>query len=213
VSCFRPSPTVFRPGRDAVQRQHSRGDIVTAVEQVFHAIKDREDKEEELLKKLWEVVEKVAEAGGRGGRGADPARSRRGVRAVCRDRRRLRRRGAGDQAQARGHRLRGGTRDGRDDGVARQHLRLLLGTQPDAEPGFEAGAKIAQYYYNGGLALGSATAARCSAQTWGPRSGRTRSRTSTGPPSTIPDNGWGRQEWIEYYIGTATAFIRGHVTQ
>src|SRR4051812_31850097 len=63
---------MFQPIADAIASsdatqyawRHSRDEIVTAVEQVFSAIKEREDAETELLKSLWEVVEKIAEAGG-----------------------------------------------------------------------------------------------------------------------------------------------------
>jgi hypothetical protein len=203
------------PGPNASQFnwQHSRGDIVTAVEQVFSAIKDREDAEMEILKKLWEAVEKIAEAGGEVVEvpiliGAAAAFAP--FAAI----------GAGYAAAAqeiKRKRASIGYAEGLVMGVMMESPDNISDYfwehSPTPNPMFEAGAKIAQYYYNGGLALGYAHGRQVFAKNLAPAFWNDTKKYLNGTPFGNPDEGWGRQEWIDYYIGTATAFMRGHVTQ
>jgi len=201
------------PGATQFNWQHSRGDIVTAVEQVFHAIKDREDAEEELLKKLWEVVEKVAEAGGE----AVEAPILLAAAAAFAPFAAI---GAGYAAAAqeiKRKRAAIGYAEGLVMGVMMESPDNISDYfwehSPTPNPAFEAGAKIAQYYYNGGLALGYGHGRQVFRKNLGTAFWKDTKSHLNGSTFGDPDNGWGRQEWIDYYIGTATAFIRGHVTQ
>jgi hypothetical protein len=203
--------TISGPNDTQFAWQHTRGDIVTAVEQVFSAIKDREDEENEILKSLWEAIEKIAEAGGE----AVEAPILLGAVAAFAPFAAI---GAGYAAAA--------------DEIKRKRAPIgyaegvLMGVMvespenvanyfwqrfPTPNPMFEAGAQIAQYYYNGGLALGYAHGRQVFARNLSPTFwADTRTYMTTTFGST---DGWGRQEWIDFYIAGAGAFYRGHISE
>lgn len=200
------------PGPDAAQFdwRHSRAEIVTGVEEVYSAIKDREDREEELLKKLWEVVEALAEAGGP----AVEVPVKIGAAAAFAPFFAI---GAGYMAAAQEIKRRRaaiGYAEGVIMGVMMESPQnvgdYFWEHQPTPNPWFEAGAKIGQYYYNAGLVIGYAHGRQIFAQNlagafW------TDTRNYLTTAFGNPEDGWGRQEWIDFYVAGAGAFYRGHI--
>jgi hypothetical protein len=191
--------------------QYSRSDIVTAVEQVFSAIKDREDQENEILKSLWEAVEKIAEAGGEvvevpillGAAAAFAPFAAIGAGYLA----------AADEIKM--NRAAIGYAEGLVMGVMMESPANVSDYFwqhfPTPNPMFEYGALIGQYYYNGGLALGYGHGRQVFAKTLGGAFwADTRRYMTTSFGAT---DGWGRQEWIDFYIATATAFYRGHIVE
>jgi hypothetical protein len=84
--------------------------------------------------------------------------------------------------------------------------------RPDASyQDFAEAGQLAQYYYNGGLALGYAQGKEVFAM--GLASGFwADARKYVNGPLGDPDENWGRNDWIDYYIAAAGAFFKGHVT-
>jgi hypothetical protein len=202
------------PGPQATQYnwQYSRGDIVAAVEQVFSAIKKREEEEKELLESLWDWVKTVAElAGGAletpiliGAVGAFAPFA--GI-------------GAGYMAAADEIKRKRGS-IGFAKGVVMGVMAELPDNvrdyfweeQPTPNPAFEAGAKIAQYYNNGGIALGYTFGRQVFEKNLGGAFWADLKRHLTTTFGD-PDTGWGRGEWIDFYSGAMGAFYRGHIRE
>jgi hypothetical protein len=192
--------------------QCSREDIVGAVEQVFAAIKKREEEERELLETLWHWVKTFAEIAG----GALETPILIGVVAGFAPFAAI---GAGFMAAAdeiKRKRASIGFAEGVVMGVmveSPENLRdYFWEERPTPNPAFEAGAKIAQYYYNGGLALGYAFGRQVAEKKLGGAFwSDVKHHVTTGFGD--PQDGWERRDWIDFYTGTAGAFYRGHIRE
>jgi hypothetical protein len=137
------------------------------VEQVFGAIKKREQREMELLDQVWDWVKRIAAIAG----GALETPILIGAVAAFAPFAAI---GAGYMAAAediKRKRSAIGFSEGVVMGVLEESPENLRDyfweEQPTANPAFEAGAKIGQYYYDGGLALAYAFGKQVSAKKLG----------------------------------------------
>jgi len=205
--------TIAGTDADTVGWQHSRDDVVEGVETLFSAIKERDDNEAEILKSLWEIIEKVAVLAGE----AFEMPIELGVLAGFAPFAAI---GAGYMEAA--------------DEIKRKKASisfaegLVLGVMaetsdnvrdyfwqenPSPNPAFPESEKLAQYYANGGLALGYTQGKEVFSKGlatafW------TDVKAQLSQPLGDPDlDNWGRREWIDYYITAATAFYRGHISE
>ena len=208
----RISDSIPSPQATQYNWQYPRSDIVEAVEQVFAAIKTREEQEKELLEALWDWVKKLAAAAG--AELETPILI--GVIAAFAPFAAI---GAGYMAAAaeiKRKRASIGFAEGVVMGVMAElpeNLRDYFWEEhPTPNPAFEAGAKIAQYYYNGGLALGYAFGRQVSDSQLGTAFWNDLKKHLTTTFGD-PDEGWGRQEWIDFYTTTAGALYRGHIRE
>ena len=85
-------------------------------------------------------------------------------------------------------------------------------TIPTPNPMFEYGALIGQYYYNGGIVLGYAHGRQVFKKNLG-TAFWADTKQYINDEFGDPDNGWGRREWIDFYIAASVAFRRGHITE
>ena len=190
--------------------QQSRSDVVTSVEEVFSAIKDREDAEMELLKSLWEAVEKIAKAGGEvvevpillGAAAAFAPFAAIGAGYMA----------AADEIKMK--RAAWGYAEGLVMGAMMESPANVSDYFwehfPTPNPMFEYGAIIGQYYYNGGMVLGYGHGRQVFAKGL---AGAFWTDTKQYLTSEFgnPEDGWGRREWIDFYIAAASGFYRGHI--
>jgi hypothetical protein len=188
----------------------SKGDIVEAVEQVFSYFKDRDAAEEKLLEDLWEWIEKLGELGGEPVEWAVKI----GAAAAFAPFAAI---GAGYMAAA--------DQIKRDRSSIRFAEGLVMGVMaetpdnvrdyfwengPDPDYDFAEAGQLAQYYANGGLAFGYAHGREVNAQGLGGgfwADVKKYLHQEFGDPAN-----WDRNDWIDYYIATAAAFYRGHIT-
>ena len=203
--------TIAGPEATRVNWKQSRQQVVEGVEQVYDAIKKREAAEMELLESLWEKVEEIASLAGPaevpiklGVAGAFASFAALGAGYAA----------AGEELKRKEASM--GFAEGLVMGVMRElpeNVRdYFWREEPTPNPAFEAGAKISQYYFNGGLALGYAhgrdvQVRGLSGPFWTDL--RTHMTRQFGDPAA---ENWGRQEWIDFYIAAATAFYKGHIS-
>jgi hypothetical protein len=192
--------------------RHSPSEIVTAVEQVFSAIKEREDQEGDLLEDLWETIKFFAEVAG----GVLETPILVGAVAAFAPFAAI---GAGYAAAAEEIKMKRATMgyaEGLVMGVVMEATDNISDYfwehQPTPNPAFEYGALIAQYYYNGALVLGYGHGRQVLAKNLAGAFWTDTKRYMTTEFGN-PEDGWGRQEWIDFYITTASAFLRGHITE
>lgn len=192
--------------------KYSRQDIVDRVEQLFSAIKEREDREREALEALWEVIEQAAELAG-------PAELPilAGVMAGFAPFAAI---GAGfmdaaDEIKRKESAL--GFCEGLVMGVMAEtpgNVRdYFWRHSPTTNLVFPAGGQISQYYFNAGLALGFANGREVSSRNLAPvfwADIDTRPRRKFGDPD---QEDWGRREWIDFYVAIAAAFYRLHIIE
>jgi hypothetical protein len=200
-------------GSGGIDWNYSRDDIVDGVEAVFSAIKDRQDSEQEFLEDLWEIVEKLAALAGE----AFEWPIQLGVAAAAAPFLVI---GAGylDAAEEiKRKRASISFCEGVALGVmaeTKENVRdYFWQANPLPNPAFPEAAKLAQYYTNGGLALGYLNGRQVFAEGQAPQFWediKPNLTQSFGDPNT--DN-WGRRQWIDYHIAVATAFYRGHVEE
>ena len=202
--------TISDPESASVGWSHSREDIVEAVEQVFSYFKDRDASEEKLLEDLWELIENVAELGGPEVEWAVKI----GVAAAFAPFAAI---GSGYMAAAEEIK--------RDRAAIKFAEGLIMGVMaetpdnvrdyfwresPEINHFFEEGGKIAQYYSNGALALGYAQGREVLAKGLTGGFWPDLLKYLDAPFGDPAD--WDRKDWIDYYITSAAAFYRGHIT-
>jgi len=191
---------------------HSREEIVDAVEGVFSAIKDREDKEKEFLENLWEAIKTLAEVAGGAletpillgvAAGFAPFAAIGAGYADAADEIKLQRAYVGYA-----HGLVMGVMMETPDNIS----DYFWEHRPTPNPMFEYGALIGQYYYNGGIVLGYAHGRQVFKKNLG-TAFWADTKQYINEEFGDPDNGWGRREWIDFYIAASVAFRRGHITE
>jgi hypothetical protein len=199
------------PSAQSYAWQQSREDIVTAVEQVFSAVKQREEAEQDLLEKLWKTVEQFATIAG----AAYETPILLGAVAAFAPFAAI---GAGYAEAAeeiKADRAAIGYAEGLVMGVMRETPANIADyfwqRFPIPNPAFEYGAVIAQYYYNGALVLGYGHGRQVVDQNLAQPFWLDTARYMTSAYGDTTN--WGRREWIDFYIATATSFYRGHITQ
>lgn len=208
----RIAETISGPSATRLDWHHSRQDIVDGVEKVFSAIKEREDRERELLESLWDAMKKIAGAAGVAGTPiligtvaafAPFAAIGAGYMAAAEEIKKKR----SSIAFAEGVVL--GVMAETSDNVR----DYFWEANPAPNPAFPAGAKIAQYYYNGALVLGYAQGREIFD---GNLSGPFWVDTKRGMTTEFGDpegENWGRREWIDFYTTVAGAFYRLHISE
>jgi hypothetical protein len=204
--------TISDPDSGPIEWSHSRDDIVEAVEQVFSAIKDREGEEAEILKDLWEIIEKVAKLGGDAvelpilASAAAAFAPFAAIGAGYMD--------AADEIKRKEASM--SFAEGLVMGVmadTSDNMRDLFWEEsPEYNPAFEEGGKIAQYYSNGGLAIGYAHGKQVNGNGQGGGFWSDLKSYVNGPLPAPDPQSWARNDWRDYYIQAATAFYRGHIT-
>ncbi len=196
---------------DDVNWYKSRDDIVEGVEALYSAIRKREEEEQELLENLWELVKSASELAG-------PAELpiQAGVVGMFAPFAAI---GIGYAEAAEEIK-----RDRASMSFCEGLVMGVMAESPDnvgdyfwqwstiPNPAFPGAEKLAQYYNNAGIALGYAYGREIaltgkSAGFWADLRGE------LDGPLGDPDNGWGRREWIDFYITTASAFYRGHISE
>ena len=209
----RISETISGPDTQTVGWKHSPSDIVDGVEGLFSAIKDREENEQKILEDVWEVVKNLAELAGEaftwpielGVAGAffPFAAIGAGYAAAVEDIKKK------ETASGFPVGLAMGIMAETPDNVRGYFWR----DSPGSDYNFDEGNQVAQYYYDGALAVGFANG----------RDIRERGLSAAffadvKPQMTDtygdPDKeNWGRRQWIDFYIDLGAAFSKGHITQ
>jgi hypothetical protein len=191
---------------------HSRDDIVSAVEAVFSAIKDRDTEQADLMTDLWDWTERLAALAGE----AYESPIELGVAGALAPFAALAAGYVEAQDEIKRKRASIAFAEGLVMGVmaeTSENVRdYFWEERPDASyQDFAEAGQLAQYYYNGGLALGYAQGKEVFAK--GLASGFwADARKYVNGPLGDPDENWGRNDWIDYYIAAAGAFFKGHVT-
>jgi hypothetical protein len=209
----RIAETISGPDARQIEWRHSRREIVEGVEQVFAAIKKREEQERELLESLWDTIKLLAKLAG----GALEIPILLGVAGTFAPFAAI---GAGYMAAA--------------DEIKRKRASIafaegvVMGVMaelpenvrdyfwehnPTPNPVFPAAGKIAQYYYNGGLVLGYGHGREVFSKDlagvfWADI--KPEMTTVFGDPTA---ENWGRKEWIDFYTTVAGAFYRRHIRE
>lgn len=190
----------------------SRDEIVGGVEALYDAIKKREDNEQELLENMWEVVKFASELTG-------PAKLPIQAGVV----------GMFAPFAAIGIGLQEATEEIKRDQSSMSFCEgLVMGVMAETSdnvadyfwqwskipnPAFPESEKLAQYYHNAGIALGYAFGREVQLKNksggfWADVKGEL-----DGPLGDPEAEGWGRREWIDFYITTGGAFYRGHISE
>ena len=84
---------------------------------------------------------------------------------------------------------------------------------PESNPFFEEGGKLAQTYYDGGLALGFAQGTNVALKGLGTAFWKDLRKQVSGPLGDPDAENWGRLDWINFYIAAGVAFDHGHITE
>ncbi|AFM15020.1 hypothetical protein Mycch_0194 [Mycolicibacterium chubuense NBB4] len=201
-----------------IEWSHSQDDVVEAVEQVFSYFKDRDESEMKLLEDIWDWVEKVASLGGEevelavkigvAAAFAPFAAIGAGYMEAAEEIKR----GKASMAFAKG--LVMGVMQESSDNVR----DYFWEDEPEFNAAFEEGGKMAQYYTDGGLAIGYAQGKGVFSDGlavgfWADlKSHLTDSQEAQMPPAENQEN-WSRNDWIDYYTATASAFYLAHITE
>jgi len=208
----RISETISGTDAQTVGWSHSRGDIVDGVESLFSAFKDRDEAEKKILEDVWELVKSAAELAGEAAWPVELA-------AV----------GAFFPFAAIGL----GYAEAVDDIKKKESasgfpVGLAMGIMaetpdnvrdyfwrdsPGSDYNFDQGNQVAQYYYDGALAIGFANGRDIRQKGLSPAffaDVKSRMTDTYGDPDK--DN-WGRLQWIDFYIDLGVAFSKGHITQ
>jgi hypothetical protein len=200
------------PDATSINWSHSRDDIVEGVDALFSAIKKQEQEEQDLMEAVWKFVETVASIAGAEYRipieiGAAAAFLPLFVIGSA-------------YMDAANDIKRKEVTSGFTNGLAmgvmmetKENFRdYFWQDQPGTNSVFPESEKMAQYYYNGALALGYAQGKEVVAKGVSAVFFADVKQQIDDPLGDPDQENWGPRDWINYYIELGAAFHKGHIT-